>query len=329
MSKVRNDQLIYRFGVLFPIMASVAFVVIGSILVSPVRSAENTKKELEQEQEDLGFDSVESRGMASQFYSLEEIGVDKLDDGMVVTVLGGELSEDLTLTIPDTLLGKPVVAIAPSSQKHSKVSHVILPDTIQVIGKEAFMGCYVQELSCPDSLISIESNAFSVTGVNGMTELKLNEGLRYIGRNSFKSNRLKTVEIPSTVEFIGQSAFYDNLKLSSITLKAGEQDAIIERDAFSAINFDTDIDLDIVIPGNYVSIGKKNFSGAKSITVKRNENGKTQTYNADGVKVNEFHGTDTLEIEGKFASSKTVIYGPEGSSLQAYAEENGYEFVIE
>ena len=45
---------------------------------------------------------------------------------------------------------------------------------------------------------------------HGIADLKLSEGLKYIGNDAFKGNNLEQVIIPKTVEFIGQSAFKFN-----------------------------------------------------------------------------------------------------------------------
>ena len=47
----------------------------------------------------------------------------------------------------------------------------------------------------------------------GIKTIRLNEGLRAIGEEAFLSNRLESVEIPSTVEIVGNAAFRYNEKL--------------------------------------------------------------------------------------------------------------------
>ena len=60
----------------------------------------------------------------------------------------------------------------------------------------------------PSFITTVCGRAFHHTGIQ---ELKLNEGLKYIGKDAFCANNLNFVSIPSTVEFVGQSAFYYNV----------------------------------------------------------------------------------------------------------------------
>ena len=62
---------------------------------------------------------------------------------------------------------------------------VILPNFITVINKRAFKG-------------------------KGITEININNGLRYIGNEAFRDNEISQVNIPETVEFIGKQAFHNN-----------------------------------------------------------------------------------------------------------------------
>lgn len=67
---------------------------------------------------------------------------------------------------------------------------VILPNFITTVNKRAFVGGFIEEL-------------------------KLNEGLKYIGNSAFEFNAINQVVIPKTVEFVGYQAFRGNTKLIS------------------------------------------------------------------------------------------------------------------
>lgn len=75
----------------------------------------------------------------------------------------------------------------------------------------------------PSFITTITEMAFIT---RGLRELKLNEGLKYIGRKAFAYNSIKSVIIPRTVVFVGESAFERNLDL---VLPSGEyRDTVIK-----------------------------------------------------------------------------------------------------
>ena len=84
----------------------------------------------------------------------------------------------LDISFSYTIEGKDVKL----TSYNGKSPKVIIPNFITTIREGAFMSLDIQEL-------------------------QLNKGLKYIGSNAFCNNRLKSVEIPETVKFIGRDAF--------------------------------------------------------------------------------------------------------------------------
>ena len=62
----------------------------------------------------------------------------------------------------------------------------------------------------PNFITTIKKKAFFCRDI---TELKLNEGLKFIGNEAVSGNKISYVEIPKSVEFIGQKAFFGNREL--------------------------------------------------------------------------------------------------------------------
>ena len=50
----------------------------------------------------------------------------------------------------------------------------------------------------------------SALAYKGIQELTLNSGLRHIGNNAFNGNNIQTIELPRTVEFVGQITYMRN-----------------------------------------------------------------------------------------------------------------------
>ena len=57
----------------------------------------------------------------------------------------------------------------------------------------------------PKTVKSIKSNAFK--NCDNLTSITLQEGLEYIGENSFSETAIREIGIPTTVKIIGKNAF--------------------------------------------------------------------------------------------------------------------------
>ena len=85
---------------------------------------------------------------------------------------------------------------------------ITLNDGLENIGKRAFVGTKLTEISFPHSLRIINDAAFADLRIE---DLKFNAGLYYIGNTAFGLNNaitLNTIQIPASVKFIGACAFY-------------------------------------------------------------------------------------------------------------------------
>lgn len=97
------------------------------------------------------------------------------------------------LTVPDMVNGQPVTALAPYCFAGCDFTTVILPDTLERIGNNAFDGC------------------------TSMRGIFLPEGLTSIGAEAFYCCfELEAICIPSTTKVIETDAFYGCLKLQHI-----------------------------------------------------------------------------------------------------------------
>ena len=83
------------------------------------------------------------------------------------------------------------------------------------IGKFAFAGNKLTNVTIPDSIKVIEQGAFLW---NELNQIKLSDSLESIGEIAFLSNNLKSVVIPKSVKSIGQHAFISNAALKTVTI---------------------------------------------------------------------------------------------------------------
>ena len=85
------------------------------------------------------------------------------------------------------------------------LTRVVIPDTVTVIGKNAFAYCTgITELVLHPGVREIKNNAFLCCNLK---RIELNEGLTTIGRDAFTGNSAYTVILPSTVTSLDKQAF--------------------------------------------------------------------------------------------------------------------------
>lgn len=167
-------------------------------------------------------------------------------------------------------------------------TEVCIPNTVKIIGHEAFCRCYgLEKITIPDSVTEIHDHAFqSCTGLTeiiipdsvtvivrafedcqSLQKVTLSKKLRDIGDSAFKNCKaLGTVNIPDSVQKIGKRAFDGCEKLSSVHLGQGVR--VIEGGAFASC---TSL-REIVFPKSVESIAGDDdgyvlgaFSGCKSL----------------------------------------------------------------
>jgi hypothetical protein len=125
------------------------------------------------------------------------------------------------VTIPDTIGGKPVVAIGDSAFMFCKVlTGIIIPDGVHSIGYSAFFMC---------------SNLTSLVIGNGVTNI--------VGSAFASCSNLASVDIPSSVMKVGTYAFADCTSLTNLTISTGvssiDEKAFVGCTKLTAIEVDT------------------------------------------------------------------------------------------
>ena len=94
------------------------------------------------------------------------------------------------------------------------VEKVILPPTVSVIEKDAFLFCYhLGEVEMPEGVQRIEDRAFIGCPIKN---LQLPETVEYLGRACFGVNKTKTLTIPDKMLEIMPGAFYGNEVMDEI-----------------------------------------------------------------------------------------------------------------
>lgn len=107
-----------------------------------------------------------------------------------------------TIDIPST-----VIWIKESAFQQSKASHIIIPNSVTVIGYCAFEYCEnLKSIEIPGSVKKVPNAAF--WGCKNLKEVTINSGVKKIKRNAFHGcDKLQKIIIPTSVTKISKSAF--------------------------------------------------------------------------------------------------------------------------
>ena len=117
---------------------------------------------------------------------------------------------------------------------------VVLPPTLETIGRFAFDETSLTEVSLPDSLITIEQGAFRQSD---LTELVVPNSVVSIGASAFDNTDLATVRLSDSLTSIGDDAFY-NTPLTQVIIPETVQ--VLGRGAFAATKIES-----VVVPASF------------------------------------------------------------------------------
>ena len=137
-------------------------------------------------------------------------------EGVESATIIGYTGSDTSITVPETIGGAKVTAIADSAFKgRSSLKGIVIPEGVTNIGDCAFLGCSaLSNITIPNSVTAIRNSTFydcfSLTGI------VIPEGVTSIGDSAFlRCVSLTSIVIPNSVTSIGYSAFWG---CSSLTI---------------------------------------------------------------------------------------------------------------
>lgn len=126
------------------------------------------------------------------------------------------------LMIPSVLGGYVVSSIGWRAFVYcSKLTSVVIPDSVRSIGLSAFYGCSnLTSVVISDSVTSIDIGAFKCC--KQLTTITIPKGVTEIGNGTFgECSMLTSVSLPAGLRIIGSRAFCDCTSLTSIAIPSG------------------------------------------------------------------------------------------------------------
>lgn len=135
------------------------------------------------------------------------------------------------VTIPSRYKGKPVTAIEHAAFFNSAVTSVTIPDSVTSIDDNAFGFCsQLTNISIPNSVTYIGFSAFA--HCTSLKSITLPSSLSFISGSLFSGcSQLTTIHIPDSVPSIQSYAFYHCRNLETIRIPVSV--TLIETDAFA------------------------------------------------------------------------------------------------
>lgn len=182
-----------------------------------------------------------------------------------LTVVSGNLNskdwetlKSMTNLVELDISGMTVTSI-PSSAFSDKwgLEKILLPKKLEAIGNYAFTSAGIKEIEFPESLTTLDYNAFSYCA--SLSSVKIHGKVERISPSSFYScSNLQKVELAEGIKFIDNQAFYHCDRLQSINFPS----------TLTSIGYESfrETDLrEVNIPGSVENIGSNAFYRNKNL----------------------------------------------------------------
>lgn len=193
----------------------------------------------------------------------------------------GENCFDLCESLTTVNIGKGLTEIPKQAFIECySLTNIDIPDTIQKIGSQAFLGCTgLKEFGLKEGLKEIGSGAFyfSTTEYNlndkpAITNLNIPNSVEYLGENAFANqSALTTVTIGSGLKYFGSGAFegapVTSLSISSENPNFTADNQILYSKDKQVLYFAlTSLTGEVTLPSGLKTINAYAFKGCKTIT---------------------------------------------------------------
>ncbi len=155
--------------------------------------------------------------------------------------------------------------------------NVIIPDGVKCIAEGAFEGSRITDIVMPDSVVSIGDNAFG--RCSKLSSVKLSQNLTDIGEYAFsRCTSLTRIELPDSLSVIDQYVFAENGNLVKVVLPKNINDI-----GYNAFNGCYRLE-SIFIPKKIMNISDGAFEGCSNLVIQSDDNVYVRKY-AENAKI--------------------------------------------
>ncbi len=219
----------------------------------------------DRDDDDDDDETIYSKGKASKGLEFE---LDKNNPYYIVTGIG--TCTDKTVYIPETYNDLPVKEIGSEAfYRCQSFTKMVLPDSIQEIGTEAFALSDLESINLPDSIKWIGTAAFLGCNIKSIT---LPKNITRINNSCFSCcEKLTSITIPEGVTVIDDGAFLNCYSLKNVTLP----NSLIK--LWAAFESCTSLTT-ITIPKNVETVHSITFKGCTNLQTIHNYSSKDLSY---------------------------------------------------
>lgn len=148
-----------------------------------------------------------------------------------------------SVELPNTLK-----VIGRDAFSQNSLTSLVIPSNVTNIGVLAFANNNIENLDIPSSVLELGEGAFLS---NNISDISFQDGIERIGVNAFQANNINVLILPNTVVEVGEGAFLGN-ELTSLTLSQNLSE--ISKRAFANNNL-----TEVIIPDNITIIDDNAF----------------------------------------------------------------------
>ncbi|MBR6515000.1 MAG: leucine-rich repeat domain-containing protein [Clostridia bacterium] len=139
----------------------------------------------------------------------------EMDDGEIT--ITAYIGVDRKINIPKKINGRPVTIIGPRAFQKYDMTHISIPNTVREIHENAFDRCtQLKSIEWSKNLEYIGYSAFSYC--SSLKKLNLPDSLLTIQDDAFYSSGVSKVILPESLEFLGLNAFANCKNLDSLKI---------------------------------------------------------------------------------------------------------------